>query len=677
MRETESLEVNMKLKFQEFAKDFGLIVVGYSGYDRSIMDILSYLLQYEDYFKNGIYWCIRKGDTDVSPELKKLLWKDRVFFVEIDGFDELFAEINHRLNNGALPVDDAFLSKAHQESIVKDLTENPFLDLSKSDSFLSQDCKRLREHYEDNRAHEFIEYTKEKASLQNSKYSRRKRTTKKIKLKSLTSEQKKELDNLMDDVFLFGKKETVLNRLNQIDVFSLEDSRYKLELIELEADLRKDFTDYDFKKYSDELIRLNPDNERYYEIAFQRTRDYNQSLKYLLMGCEQFKNDYYIINKYISELLSFCEKNKLSPEYEEKLDELATYIGRSLNIDKSVTNKAYVFKARFLNLKYKGDPIKREEKIASLCNEMTSLSKHHPNTLKTLRTLNSKTLNESLIQDALEFYKEADNDEAVENIYIELILWHESKGNLEEALKVFDSFEMEYNTSDDYKEFKADFLKDRECFEDALEIYDSLPSSYEHDKEKMYILFYLSRNEQMKELYEKSKYHELLKETYINITKNYEELIKINQTEHPEDKYTSSEELNNHAYCLLHVGRYQEVLNLLKPYYDSNNADGVTIINYLYADTMLDAKKKPKNKEKLKKKIIDNKFVEYTDMEKLGASCVIEDTNGILKYLSSLLKKKPIAKYMIREWPIMSQFLSNQKVKNLLQPSPKTLNKLF
>ena len=61
----------MKMKFQEFAKDFGLIVVGYAGHDRSIMDILTYLLQHEDYFKNGIYWCIRKDDKNISGELKK------------------------------------------------------------------------------------------------------------------------------------------------------------------------------------------------------------------------------------------------------------------------------------------------------------------------------------------------------------------------------------------------------------------------------------------------------------------------------------------------------------------------------------------------------------------------------------------------------------------------------
>ena len=35
----------MKNKFIEFSKDYGLIVVGYAGNDRSIMDILSFSIE--------------------------------------------------------------------------------------------------------------------------------------------------------------------------------------------------------------------------------------------------------------------------------------------------------------------------------------------------------------------------------------------------------------------------------------------------------------------------------------------------------------------------------------------------------------------------------------------------------------------------------------------------------
>lgn len=116
-RETESLEHNMKLKFIEFAKDYGLVVIGYSGCDRSIMDILTALLKNETYFKHGIYWCLRK-DSEIPEELKKLLWKDKVFFVEIDGFDELFAEIySYNNSDSELPISTLSITRKPSEMV--------------------------------------------------------------------------------------------------------------------------------------------------------------------------------------------------------------------------------------------------------------------------------------------------------------------------------------------------------------------------------------------------------------------------------------------------------------------------------------------------------------------------------------------------------------------------------
>lgn len=123
-RETESLGQNMKDKFIEFAKDFGLIVVGYAGGDRSIIDTLSLLLKNEDYFKNGIYWCIRKG-SDIPEDLRRLLWKDRVYFVEIQGFDELFAEMYAAFNSGECLPPATIQGNDRYEGVVKKLLSHP------------------------------------------------------------------------------------------------------------------------------------------------------------------------------------------------------------------------------------------------------------------------------------------------------------------------------------------------------------------------------------------------------------------------------------------------------------------------------------------------------------------------------------------------------------------------
>lgn len=112
VRETESLEQNMKAKFTEFAKEYGLVVVGYSGGDRSIMDAISALLKNEWFLNGGIYWCVRKG-SDISEDLRKLMWRERVYFVETDGFDELFAELYSKQNDGEV-LPSAALSATHR-----------------------------------------------------------------------------------------------------------------------------------------------------------------------------------------------------------------------------------------------------------------------------------------------------------------------------------------------------------------------------------------------------------------------------------------------------------------------------------------------------------------------------------------------------------------------------------
>ncbi len=97
VRELESLENNMRSKFKQYASEFGMIVVGYAGNDRSIMDTLNTLLHNDSNFPHGIYWCVRK-DSPLSPGVINLTRFDRFHIVEIEGFDEFFADINHSLN---------------------------------------------------------------------------------------------------------------------------------------------------------------------------------------------------------------------------------------------------------------------------------------------------------------------------------------------------------------------------------------------------------------------------------------------------------------------------------------------------------------------------------------------------------------------------------------------------
>ena len=95
LSELETLETNTKRKLSQFAQEYGLVVLGYSGRDRSVMDALEFLLRDDENFKQGVYWCQRPGGA-TSGRLQSLLRRDRVYLVEIDGFDEFMADLHKK-----------------------------------------------------------------------------------------------------------------------------------------------------------------------------------------------------------------------------------------------------------------------------------------------------------------------------------------------------------------------------------------------------------------------------------------------------------------------------------------------------------------------------------------------------------------------------------------------------
>lgn len=106
------------------------------------MDVLQYLLKQEEYFKHGIYWCLRASERP-SEELTKLLWRERAYWVPVEGFDELMAQLHEKCIGSNLPIDTTLVSDKPREVIGR------FCDgerLVNSPSVVIQrDLSRLRE----------------------------------------------------------------------------------------------------------------------------------------------------------------------------------------------------------------------------------------------------------------------------------------------------------------------------------------------------------------------------------------------------------------------------------------------------------------------------------------------------------------------------------------------------
>ena len=137
-KETHSLEVNMKDKLAEFLKEYGLILVGYSGSDKSITRNLENLLDGSQYLQNGLFWCFREDDT-IAPETLEILERDNSFYVIIPGFDELLGELYGMLIGDATSFNSKF-AYDRASNVIESYLKNSRLKTSGS--------KIIRKHLE-------------------------------------------------------------------------------------------------------------------------------------------------------------------------------------------------------------------------------------------------------------------------------------------------------------------------------------------------------------------------------------------------------------------------------------------------------------------------------------------------------------------------------------------------
>ncbi|WP_372746879.1 SIR2 family protein [Lutibacter sp.] len=89
-QETESLDENMETKFREALISQDLVVIGYNGSDKSIMQILKKI---KSDTKFGLYWCASNYEN-LNWQVKKLLNStENSYFIEIEKFEYFIYKI--------------------------------------------------------------------------------------------------------------------------------------------------------------------------------------------------------------------------------------------------------------------------------------------------------------------------------------------------------------------------------------------------------------------------------------------------------------------------------------------------------------------------------------------------------------------------------------------------------
>ena len=360
LRETESLESNTKSKLTQFSKEYGLIVMGYAGNDRSIMDVISFLLKSDEYLKNGIYWCFREEDY-INPELTKLLWKDRVYFVKIDGFDEAMAEIHHGLKS-ELSLDDNF-KNSKKEAILSSFTSDRF-NLSDKSKLISSDIENL---------------TKHKNSLDISNLIRE------LNEKEFNGSEEDfktflNIDRLIKDKNYDESINIIKNRVN-----AFIDNKTK------EIYLKKLIKLYKLKgQYSDaltlcnDLIDMDPYQVRNTILKAECYTDLTERVSFIQKNQTNFDDSYPFQNYLLSNALDEIKYNETNSIF--NVDTLLEVADKSLKLEPSLDNIAWLFYLDIIEQKYgrnkKLDNKNRNEKVLAILKKAKESNSSHITTQK-------------------------------------------------------------------------------------------------------------------------------------------------------------------------------------------------------------------------------------------------------------------------------------------------------
>lgn len=323
LRETESLEENIRNKFIEFTKEFGLMVIGYGGNDRSVMDVLFFLLKSELYLKGGIYWCIRKGD-EVGDELRKLLWKDKVYFVEIDGFDEIMAILYNEIIGDSLPVDNNLFSQKMIRVMDRYISSN-FLKGSK--------CLIIQEHL--NRLNE----DRNSSLIADTLRSLSNVFSEDKDGPEITDEQYLILLNI-EKLFKNGLFDDVIEKTNDL-IKNLKNKDFDKIILKKRAKtfkLKKEFSNS--RKTYDKLIELEPENPDYNIEKAKLHDDLNSKITELDKAIEK---DPYFYYAYCLKASALLEKYKhLHGEGKKELvGEIYIYLETAIERLPSIKNPAW------------------------------------------------------------------------------------------------------------------------------------------------------------------------------------------------------------------------------------------------------------------------------------------------------------------------------------------------
>lgn len=660
LRETESLEENIKNKFIEFAKDYGLIVVGYAGNDRSIVDILTYLLKNEEYFKHGIYWCLKDG-AEICDELRKLLWKDRVYYVKIDGFDELMAELNADLNDGSLPIDNNILNE-NKQSLIKKIVENKYIQKTSS-SIIKSDIITLEKSTERKIIDSFYDYMRQKEDKETS--NKEDGFIKKNDESNLSESEKEILNSIQKESFAdnYNAALDIIDKNLVINLNSTYNIRLYRNKISCLLNLKRK---EDAILICKELISFDKHIRNYIQIS-NIVENNKEKISYLDEAInidpnysKLYKNK---AKAMIDEYNSSIDKDSLG----WKLNDILDIVDKSIEVNPSLGNDAWVLKNSLIDKIYKGNTEELIKQKDSLLGKYICQDPFFPDVIEasvSIKELKKETDIEIIkyINKAIEISEKLNSYEQIKGNYIVLLNYLVKTKRRDDIKQMFNKIESIYVLDNEFliiksKVWAEEFDKINESIKileniksDNLQIYRELVKyySYLNEYDKAESLF--------KTYFPNDKYIEL---QILENRNDYDQILKITR-ELKENNPNDENLIVQESYALLKLGKYEETYNYLsKMLKYSNFTDGVLLVNYWLAAKALNHNVK---NDTIEQKIF-NSPIEHSDLVKSASYALLKNKDKMLNFLKKEIQSDFTTKYRVREWIVFQQYKDDPSFK--------------
>lgn len=573
------------------------------------------------------------------------------------------AELNLRLNDGKLPIEDELLSSKKQKKMIEDLTDKKyFSEATKSDEIIKKDMKRLTKNLSKNIINDFFDIVNKR----NNSVKTNAEPKRKDSLKMLTDEERRTLDDI-HDLIEDDKKVDAEIIINQKLAENMGKTQFVFYLYDMRTVIYKSVSDKAKMLIDsfDKMIDMVPNSEENYVKAFRYVMGYENKIKYLNKAIDLFPNDNYLYNEKAEYLLDNCldywDYNGLNNIFED----IKNAIDRSLEINGTAFNRAWLLKCDYLKHLYEKDIDKAKSEISKV---LTSFSNVKSKYFASAYELYYKLLGmseqecENKLKEYYDYSLKTDDLNFVEHCAISLMNFYVKLCRVDDFERFVREYEEEYIPSEDFLYNKAySYVKYFAKFDKGEEIISNSNNSSRW-KTLMFEYFYdTNQTEKAKKVLERYFNNDTMKWVQYYSLCDDEKVIELLENYWETNPHTIVD-ISLYACSCLKVNQVEKAYKLCKKYYDNPDYfEGVLYINYFLADQ---AYNKKDVSSKVRSKIIEKKEL-YSNIVLAAAYAIVNDRNNMYSSLIAAVKEKILFKFAIMSWPVFEKYKNEDKFKKL------------